>query len=322
VPDRRLVVLVTEWIDPAGIEVLKSFASVVQLAQADEPTVRAAAPPAAAILTRVAPITAAVLDDAPDLRLVQKHGVGVDNIDVARATQRRVPVCYTPEANAVAVAEHAVTAALAAFKRLAFQDALVREGRWRDAMRPPVPELDGRIAGIIGGGRIGRRVLTTLVRGFGMHGLVHDPFIPDDTIRSWGAEPEALEGLLGRADLVSLHVPLTPATRHLINARTLALMRPTAVLVNTCRGPVVHEADLAQALRDGRIAGAAIDVFETEPPRGSPLLHAPNVMLSPHNAGLTRESNPRLAIHAAEEIRRVLHGEPPRWCLNPQVLAP
>ena len=119
---------------------------------------------------------------------------------------------------------------------------------------------------------------------------------------------------------MSLHVPLTPATRHLIDSDALAAMRPTAVLVNTCRGAVVDEAALAQALLEERIAGAAIDVFAQEPPASSPLLQAPNVLLSPHFAGLTVESNRRMAVHAAAEIRRVLAGEPPRWCINPAAL--
>ena len=317
----RPTVMVTESIDPAGIEYLRRFAQIVTPAAPDEAVIMADAGRVDAMLVRVAPITARVIDAAPRLRHIQKHGVGVDAIDVAHATARGIPISFTPEANATAVAEHAVTTALSAFKRLAIQDAIVSAGQWRAAMTLPVHELAGRTAGVVGGGRIGRKVVHALVHGFGMRGLIFDPYltpadVTDEEIELTATLPE----LLQQADLVSLHVPLTPATRHLIDAEALAAMRPTAVLVNTCRGPVVDEAALAQALDDGRIAGAAIDVFEREPPASSPLLEAPNVLLSPHFAGLTTESNRRMAVHAASEVRRVLAGEPPRWCINPAVL--
>ena len=317
----RPTVMVTESIDPAGIEYLRQFAQVVTPTFPDEDAIMGDAGRVDAMLVRVAPITARVIDAAPRLRHIQKHGVGVDAIDVAHATARGIPVSYTPEANATAVAEHAVTAALTAFKRLAIQDAIVSAGKWRPAMTLPVHELDGRTAGVVGGGRIGRKVVRALVHGFGMRGLIFDPYLTPADVTEEGIELTAtLPELLGRADLVSLHVPLTPATRHLIDADALAAMRPTAVLVNTCRGPVVDEAALAQALHEERIAGAAIDVFAEEPPVSSPLLLAPNVTLSPHFAGLTVESNRRMAVHAASEIRRVLAGEPPRWCINPAAL--
>ena len=317
----RPTVMVTETIDPIGIEHLREFAQVVTPAAPDETAIMEDLERVDAMLVRVAPITARVIDAAPHLRHIQKHGVGVDAIDVAHATARGIPVSFTPEANATAVAEHAVTAALAAFKRLPVQDAIVSAGQWRSAMTLPVHELAGRTAGVVGGGRIGRKVVHALVHGFGMRGLIFDPYLtpvdlPDEEIELVAT----LSELLARADLVSLHVPLTPATRHLIDADALAAMRSTAVLVNTCRGPVVDEAALAQALHEERIAGAAIDVFAQEPPASSPLHHAPNVILSPHFAGLTVESNRRMAEHAAAEIRRVLSGEPPRWCLNPAVL--
>jgi len=317
----RPSVVVTETIDPAGIELLLEFAQVVTPDAPDEIGIIRSAGDADAMLVRVTPITARVIDAAPRLRHIQKHGVGVDAIDVAHATARGIPVSFTPEANATAVAEHAVTAALAAFKRLAIQDAIVSAGEWRASMTLPVHELAGRTAGVVGGGRIGRKVIHALVHGFGMRGLIFDPYLTPHEVTDADIELTAtLPELLRRADLVSLHVPLTPATRHLLDADALAEMRPTAVLVNTCRGPVVDEDALARALEAGQIAAAAIDVFEREPPVSSPLLLAPNVTLSPHFAGLTVESNRRMAVHAAEEIRRVLAGEPPRWCINPGVL--
>ncbi len=319
----RPTVMVTETVDSAGIERLEAFAELVVPDTPDESTIARMAAEIDAMLVRVAPITARVIDAAPKLRHIQKHGVGVDSIDVAHATARRIPVCFTPEANFTAVAEHAVASAVAAFKHLSTQDAIVRAGDWRPEMRARVHELAGRTVGIVGGGRIGRQVARTFVHGFGMRALVFDPYLTPQDLAGDDVElVSELSGLLHQADIVSLHVPLTEATRHLIDADTLAAMRPSAVLVNTCRGSVVDEAALATALRDGRIAGAAIDVFEQEPPLNSPLHDAPNLIMSPHFAGLTIESNRRMALHAADEIRRVLAGEAPRWCLNPEALSP
>ena len=150
-----------------------------------------------------------------------------------------------------------------------------------------------------------------------MRGLVFDPFVPAQVVRDHGGQPvDSLEDLLQRSDIVTLHTPLTPETRHLINAERLACMQPHAILVNTCRGPVVDEQALADALTQGTIAGAAIDVFEQEPPVGSPLLSAPNCLFSPHVAGITRESNERTAAHCAAEIHRVLTNHPPHWRIN------
>ena len=318
----RPVALVTELMHADGLARLEAFATVIRPSAPDEASILELAPRFHSAVVRVAPITAAVIDAAPRLRLIQKHGVGTDNIDIAHATRRGIPVCNSPEANYQSVAEHAVAAALTAFKRIQFQDQLVRQGRWRDEIDPPVRELSGLTVGVIGAGRAGRYVLRCLIDGFGMRGLAYDPYVSEDDIRQLGAEPaRSARELLSQADIVSLHVPLTPETRHLINAESLGWMRPTAVLVNTCRGAVVDEQALADALRDGRIAAAALDVFEEEPATDSPLLGLDNVVLTPHNAGITEESNRRMGVHSAEEVERVLSGRPPRWSLNPEVLS-
>ncbi len=314
---KRPAVLVTEPIHPDGIQALEEFATVIRPARPDEPSILAVAPAAHAIIVRVAPITAAVIDAAPNLRHIQKHGVGVDSIDVEHATRRGIPVSITPEANAASVAEFTVAATLALCKRLPELDRLVRAGGWRDAGEEPAREIDSRTVGVIGGGRIGLRVLRAFTLGLGMHGLVFDPFVPAQVVREHGGQPvDSLDQLLQRSDIVTLHTPLTPETRHLINTERLAQMRPNAILVNTCRGPVVDEQALADALTSGTIAAAAIDVFENEPPVGSPLLQAPSLILSPHVAGITRESNVRTAAHCAAEIHRVLLNHPPRWRIN------
>lgn len=314
---RRPTVLVTEPIHQGGIDALEEFADLMRPDRPDEPSILAVAPAANAIIVRVAPITAAVIDAAPNLRCIQKHGVGVDSIDVDHATRRGIPVCFTPEANAASVAEFTVAAALALCKRLPDCDRLVRAGGWRDIGQEPAREIDGRTIGVIGGGRIGLRVLRAFTLGLDMQGLVFDPFVPAEVVRDYGGQPvDSLDELLRRSDIVTLHTPLTPETRHLINAERLAQMRPDAILVNTCRGPVVDERALAESLAGGTIAAAAIDVFENEPPVDSPLLQAPNLILSPHVAGITRESNVRTAAHCAAEVHRVLHDHPPHWRIN------
>ena len=314
---QRPAVLVTEPIHQDGIDALETFATVIRPERPDEASILAVAAPASAIIVRVAPITAAVIEAAPNLRLIQKHGVGVDSIDVDHATRRGIPVCFTPEANAASVAEFTVATALALCKRLPERDRLVRAGGWRDSGDVPAREIDGRTVGVIGGGRVGLRVLRAFTLGLDMRGLVFDPFVPAQVVREHGGQPvNSLEDLLQRSDIVTLHTPLTPETRHLINAERLACMQPHAILVNTCRGPVVDEHALAAALTNGDIAGAAIDVFEQEPPVGSPLLSAPNCLFSPHVAGITRESNERTAAHCAAEIHRVLTNHPPHWRIN------
>ena len=168
---------------------------------------------------------------------------------------------------------------------------------------------------------MGLRVLRAFVHGLGARGLIHDPFVPEQVVRQAGGEPSpSLEDLLSQSDVVTLHTPLTQETYHLIDKERLSLMRSNAILVNTCRGAVVDESALAEALAQSVIAGAAIDVFEHEPPVQSPLLSAPNVLLSPHVAGITAESAKRTALHAVEEIARVLAGDAPFWCINPDVL--
>ena len=314
---QRPTVLLTEPIHQGGIDAIQEFADVILPERPDEPAIRAVAPAANAIIVRVAPITAAVIDAAPNLRCIQKHGVGVDSIDVQHATRLGIPVCYTPEANAASVAEFTVAAALAHLKQIPDRDRLVRAGGWRDSGDLPAHEIDGRTVGVIGSGRVGLRVLRAFTLGLQMQGLVYDPFVSARVVRDHGGQPvDSLQELLQRADIVTLHTPLTPETRHLINAKRLAQMRPNAILVNTCRGPVIHEQDLANALHRGTIAGAAIDVFEQEPPTGSPLLEAPNCLFSPHVAGITVQTNIRTAAHCAAEIHRILHNHPPHWRIN------
>jgi phosphoglycerate dehydrogenase-like enzyme len=249
------------------------------------------------------PFTADVLRAAVDLRVIARVGVGVDSIDLDAASERGIQVATTPGANEHAVADHAVGLMLALLRRVPLLDRDVRAGGWhRTGIHMP-RQLTGATVGLVGYGHIGRRVAARL-RGFDVELLIHDPVLPPG-----GPETSiALDELLRSSDVVSLHCPLIASTRHLIDGRALGLMRPDAVLVNTSRGGVVDEPALVAALRAGSIAGAALDVFEGEPPAGSPLLELDNVVVSPHNAGLSTSSVAEMTLRATQAVLDVAAG--------------
>jgi len=261
-------------------------------------------------------VDARFLKRAPRLRLVQVPGHGFDHVNVADATAAGVPVATVASSGAEAhtVAEMAILLAGVASRRVLQGHRAVLEGRWGalEMLQGGVFELAGKTIGLVGLGRIGREVAKR-ARGFDMRVVYHDVFRPTpEREREAGVEFRELDALLAESDVVSLHAPLTPETRGLINERTLGLMKPNAVLVNTSRGPLVDAAALAKALRDGKIRAAAIDVFDPEPPPADlPLYELDNVVLSPHMAGVTGESILRIIAAALENCRRVARGEAP-----------
>ncbi len=261
-------------------------------------------------------VDARLFQRAPRLRLVQVPGHGFDHINVADASAAGVPVATVASSGAEAhtVAEMAILLAGVASRRVLQGHRALVGGRWGTLamLEGGVFELAGKTIGLVGLGRIGREV-TKRARAFDMRVLYHDVFrLTGAEESAIGVEFRELEALLGEADIVSLHAPLTPETRGLINARTLGLMKPNAVLVNTARGPLVDAAALAGALRAGTIRAAAIDVFDPEPPGlGNPLLGLDNVVLSPHMAGVTGESILRILAAALQNCLRVARGEPP-----------
>jgi D-3-phosphoglycerate dehydrogenase len=276
----------------------------------------AAAPMATAILARTAPIDRAVITAARNLEVVSRHGVGYDNVDVAALNERRIPLAIAANANRVSVAEHALTMLLVLAKDAVAHDHAVRTGNWLIRNEVRAFELMARRLLLLGFGRIGREVAVR-ARAFGMRVDVFDPYVEEESLAAVGASKAAdLDAAIAAADAVSLHLPLNDATRHVIDARRLALMRPRALLVNTARGGLIDEAALATALGEGRLGGAGIDVFAEEPPPAdSPLLKAPRLLLSPHNAGVTDESMIRMATEAATNILDVLDGR-----LDPAVI--
>jgi D-3-phosphoglycerate dehydrogenase len=276
---------------------------------------------AALITSRLAWITD-VFRRAPRLRVLARSGIGVDNIDLAAATAHQVVVVNTPDAPTESTAEHAVALILALARRL---PAAGRAAQVRDFSHSPDLlgiELLGRTLGLVGLGRIGRRV-AEIGRVLGMRVLAYDPYVAPDAVAGLGVTlVSELTTLFAQADVVSLHAPLTPETRGLIGARELAAMKPGALLINCARGPLVDEAALAAALTDGRLGGAGLDVFHTEPPEpGNPLLALdhPNLILSPHVASFTEAGVRKMFVGAAEQVLQVLHGERPPHLVNPEV---
>jgi len=261
------------------------------------------------------PFTREVLRDSPNLQVIARVGVGIDSIDAAAATELGVAITTTPGANEETVADHAIAMMLALLRRIPENDAGVRNGEW-NRTGPHTPLLlSGSTVGLIGYGHIGRLVARRLA-GFDVELLVSDPALAEsDTPPS-----VELAELLARSDVVSLHTPLIPATRHLIDQSALQLMRPHAVLVDTSRGGVVDEAALIEALNEGVIAGAALDVFETEPPYDSPLLSMSNVVVSPHVGGLSTKSVEVMIRIATASVIDVIEGRVPEGLANQAIL--
>ena len=275
--------------------------------------------PADALIVQWAPITAAVLDAAPRCRFISRLGIGIDMIDVEAATRRGVAVANTPDYCVDEVAAHTLAMAMWLVRGLGRFDAAVRTGEWAAAAAyPAAARPAGTVIGVVGLGRIGEQVAAQAAA-LGFEVLGHDPYA---AAAPGGVRLTALEDLLRGSHLVTLHAALTPETRHLIRADTIGLMRPGALLVNTCRGGLVDEAAVADALRAGRLAGAAMDVFGTEPlPADSPLRSLPNVLLSPHAAWYSKASLAALPVRAAQQVVDFLAGQPVPSIVNPDYLA-
>ncbi|MDR3535793.1 MAG: 2-hydroxyacid dehydrogenase [Acetobacteraceae bacterium] len=252
------------------------------------------------------PCTAAMIAAAPKLRLIQKIGVGVNTIDLEAARARGIPVCNLPGTNSRAVAELALTLMLTALRRVTRFDAELRAGIWSNPdLRDGIGELGGRVVGLVGYGAV-PRILAPVLTALGCRLIYHAPRQVADPPGPW----RTLADLLAEADLVSLHVPLTPQTTHMIDTGALARMKPGAVLVNTARGELVDQPALTAALRDRRLAAAGLDVFDGEPiDPADPLLTLPNVVVTPHVAWLSTGTFDRSFALAAENCRRVAAGE-------------
>ena len=311
---RHVVVFTDESIRAEAAQLLAPTCDVrVLRAYPSEETLADACRDADAILARLGVVTRRVIERAPKLRIVARHGVGVDAVDLDAATARGVVVTTTGSENAAAVAEYTFALLLALVRHVVRADAGMRQGEWD---RDPLVggELDGATMGVVGYGAIGRRVARQAT-GFGMRVLACDP---SATAIDRGTTLVPLDELLAQSDVVSLHTRLNADNVHLIDERAFELMKPGACLVNTARGELVDEAALIAALARGTLRGAALDTYEREPlAKESPLRHMPNVVLSPHVAGQTEAALRRVGIAAAQCILDELAGRTPRFVYNP-----
>ncbi|MBN1856470.1 MAG: hydroxyacid dehydrogenase [Dehalococcoidia bacterium] len=314
-------VVVTEHIDPAGLEILKRETELLYLPDVPGRTLADTIVTAAGIGVRLARVTSDLMATAPNLKVIAKHGVGYDNIDVAAATARGIVVVHTPKANSVSVAEHILSLMLCLANRVCKADRDLKAGRFQKREDYTGVELNGKTLGVVGLGRIGSETARICSAGFGMSVVAYDPFVPSETFERTGHHrADSLVQLLDMADFVVLCVPFKSGTAGMIGAHELSLMKSGSFLVNTARGGLVDEAALYESLVQGHLAGAAIDAFVDEPPPVEhPLLSLPNFIATPHVAGQTTEAMRRMATDMAEEILRVLRGERPLYSVNPEV---
>jgi D-3-phosphoglycerate dehydrogenase len=264
--------------------------------------------------------TAALLANAAKLRVIGRAGTGVDNVDLDAATQKGVVVMNTPGGNAWSVAEHTMALMLALARRLPQADASMKQGRWEKKKLEGM-ELRGKTLGLIGLGQIGSSV-ANLAKAFEMEIVACDPYVSSLLAGELGVKLGSLEDVLKSADFVSLHASATPETRHLLNARTLALAKPGVRIVNCARGELINEADLLAALESGQVAGAGLDVFEAEPPKDWKLVNHPNVIATPHIAGSTEEAQEIVGIRIAEQVRDYLISGVARNAVNLPAISP
>ena len=270
-----------------------------------------------AVIVRLFSVSRADLDRCKQLQVIGKHGVGVDNIDCRAAVERSVRVVFTPAANANAVAEHAVTLMMALARQIGPASRAIAEGKFAQRNRYQGVELAGKTLGVVGLGRVGSRVAEIASLGLAMNVLGFDPFLPTDRYKGPTQLADTFDQILENADFISLHVPLTTETTHLLNAATLERCKPSCRIINTSRGAVIDEAALADALEHNIIGGAALDVFDVEPvPADHPLCRTRNTLLTPHISSSTEESLDRMSRDAAQGVLDVLQGREPRYPVN------
>jgi D-3-phosphoglycerate dehydrogenase / 2-oxoglutarate reductase len=297
-------------------------AEIVEIPPGSEEEFVRAAKDADALYAKLRPITKRIIDGLERCRIIALGSVGSDSVDVVAATARGIPVTNVPDTFIEEVADHALMLILATFRRLVVQDRMVREGRWREGrpMLLKLPRLMGQTLGLVSFGHVARAVAKR-AHAFGVHVIAFDPYVDEVVLTQHGVEPVALEELLRRSDIISMHAPSTPDAHHLLREEHFRQMKTTALFVNTGRGPTVDERALVKALEEGWIAGAGLDVLEEEPPAATnPLLKMDNVILTPHAASASARFDPARRRRVGQELALVLGGKWPRSCVNPAVL--
>jgi D-3-phosphoglycerate dehydrogenase len=317
-PDK---ILVADKLDREGVAVLQPHAEVVNSPAISPEELLATVGEYDALIVRSRTrVTAQVIAAGTRLRVIGRAGVGVDNIDVAAATQAGITVVNAPAGNTVAAAEHTVTLLLALARHVPQADGSVRAGEWQRARFMGVEVRDKRL-GLLGLGRIASQVATRAL-GLSMEVVAHDPYVGQDYADLLGVQLVSFDELLATADFISAHMPLTDQTRGMLGAAQFERCKPGVRIVNCARGGIVDEAALLAALDSGRVAGAALDVFSQEPPADSPLLQDPRLVLTPHIAGSTHEAQQQVALDVAEQVLTVLAGKPAIHAINTPIIPP
>jgi D-3-phosphoglycerate dehydrogenase / 2-oxoglutarate reductase len=314
-----LKVLIPEKLSDPGIELLKrDFEVDVRPGLSPEELLGTIGEYDGMIIRSATRVTAEVIDRADNLKAIGRAGIGVDNIDIEAATKRGVIVANAPESNTVAAAEHTLGLMLASARRIPAADSSLRDGEWKRGAFKGV-EVSGKTLGLIGLGHVGA-IVARGAHGMGMRVLAYDPYVSEDRMRQVNVErAETTDEVFEQSDFVSLHVPRTPQTLGLVNEASLAKMKPSAYIINVARGGIVDETALYNALKEGTIAGAALDVFAEEPTTHSPIFTLPNVVVTPHLGASTAEAQDRAGITAAEQVATALRGAVPLHAINAPV---
>lgn len=309
-------ILVTEEIAESGLALLREAGHTVEVALGlgHDELVRAVAGAAALVVRSATRVSADVLEAGSDLVVVGRAGIGVDNVDVACATRRGIMVVNAPQSNILSAAEHTMALLLAQARNVAQAHGALVAGRWERSRWEGV-ELHGKVLGVVGLGRVGALVAQRAAA-FGMRLIAFDPYVSADRARQMGVEMLALEDVFAQADFITIHLPKTPETTGLVGAELLAAAKPGVRIVNTARGGIIDEKALAESISDGTVAGAALDVFDTEPLTSSPLFEMPSVVVTPHLGASTREAQDKAGRTIAEQVQLALAGELVPFAVN------
>src|SRR3989442_6138750 len=315
-------ILVCDPIAEDGIAALKRSGAEVDVCTGLKPAeLRSAVDGYEALVVRSETrITKDIIAAATNLQVVGRAGVGVDNIDLDAATEKGVVVVNAPTGNTISAAEPAIALMLALSRHIPEANASLRSGKWERGKFVGM-EVRSKTLGVVGLGQVGSEVARR-ARGLEMRVVVHDPFVSEDRARALGADLVSMPELLKGSDFISIHTTLTEGTKSLVGESELRSMKPTARIINTARGGIVNEAALKKALDEGWIAGAAIDVFETEPVTSHPLFESDKVVVTPHLGASTAEAQERVAVDVAEQILAVLNGQPARYAVNAPMISP
>jgi len=312
-------VLLSKPINPAGMKVLEGKVDPIILSDSNIGTVKKMVEDVEGIILRTnIKFTREIIESAPYLKIISRTGAGVDNVDVAAATEKGILVCHAPGVNSISVAEHTLALMMAMAKQLKAVDKAVHQDNWKIRYASKAEDLDGKTLGLVGIGHIGSLLAQKCRLAFNMKIIAYDPYVKqaeEVELRS------SLDQIFIQSDFISIHVPYTKETHHLVDARLLSLMKSDSYLINTSRGAVVDEKALIEALEKGLIAGAGLDVFEKEPPSlDNPLLKFNNVITTSHSAGLNRDCERKLATAAAQAVIDFLEGRQPKYIYNKKEL--